>query len=45
MYRGIAPFVARQTAEDKAHNVKGSFTVRIPVLQTKDVKVNWWIIN
>jgi hypothetical protein len=42
---GITPFIARQTAEDKVHSVKGSFTVRIPVLQTKDVKVNWWIIN
>ncbi len=42
---GITPFVARQTAEDKENNIKGSFTVRIPVLQTKDVKVNWWIIN
>ncbi|MEK7604898.1 MAG: hypothetical protein AAB478_00020 [Patescibacteria group bacterium] len=42
---GVAPFIARQTAEDKAHGVKGSFTIRIPVLQPRDVRVNWWIVN
>lgn len=42
---GIAPFIARQTAEDKIHAIKGSFTIRIPVLQPRDIKVNWWIVN
>lgn len=42
---GVTPFVARQTAEDKAHGIQGSFTIRIPVFQSKDVKVNWWIVN
>ncbi|MBI5044763.1 MAG: tail fiber domain-containing protein, partial [Candidatus Levybacteria bacterium] len=42
---GVTPFIARQTAENPSTGVKGSFTIRIPVLQNKDIKVNWWIIN
>lgn len=42
---GVTPYIARQTAEDAENGIKGSFTIRIPVLQTSDVKVNWWIIN
>jgi hypothetical protein len=42
---GVTPYIARQTAEDAKNGIKGSFTIRIPVLQTSDVKVNWWIVN
>jgi hypothetical protein len=42
---GVVPFVARQTAEDKAHNVKGSFTIQVPVTSPLEINVNWWIIN
>ncbi len=42
---GVAPFIARQTAENPTTHTKGSFTIRIPILQPRDVKVNWWIVN
>lgn len=41
--QGLTPYVARQTAEDR--NGKASFTIQIPSTATKDIKVNWWIVN
>lgn len=38
----MTPYVARQTAqEDK----KGSFTIQVPNIASKDVTFNWWIVN
>lgn len=34
---GVTPYIARQT--DK------SFTIQIPYTVTRDIKLNWWIVN
>lgn len=34
---GVIPYIARQTAN--------SFTIQIPYAVTKDIKLNWWIVN
>ncbi len=43
--QGLTPYIARQTEEDPASNTKGSFTIQIPTPVTRDIKLNWWIIN
>ncbi len=35
--QGLTPYIARQTEKD--------FTIAIPYVVNKDIKVNWWIIN
>jgi len=35
--QGVTPYIARQT--------KDSFTIQIPHIATKDIKINWWIVN
>lgn len=35
--QGLTPYIARQKS--------GSFTIQIPFSATKDIKVNWWIVN
>jgi site-specific recombinase XerD len=42
---GLTPYIARQSAEDKEHNSKGSFTIQLPDRAPADIKVNWWIVN
>jgi len=42
---GTTPYLARQTAEDKTNNIRGSFTIQIPNRIYKDINVNWWIVN
>lgn len=34
---GVTPYIARQTTN--------SFTIQIPYAVTKDIKLNWWIVN
>jgi site-specific recombinase XerD len=34
---GVTPYIARQTED--------SFTIQIPSSVTKDIKLNWWIVN
>lgn len=34
---GVTPYIARQTED--------SFTIQIPYPVTKDIKLNWWIVN
>ncbi len=41
----LTPYIARQTAEDPLQGTKGSFTIQIPSAISKDIKVNWWIVN
>jgi site-specific recombinase XerD len=42
---GLTPYIARQTIEDREKNSRGSFTIQVSKPTTKDIKVNWWIIN
>ena len=42
---GLTPYIARQAPEDQKKNTKGSFTIQVTKATTKDIKVNWWIIN
>ena len=35
--QGLIPYIARQTEKD--------FTIAIPYVVNKDIKINWWIIN
>lgn len=49
---GLTPYIARQVAELKPREDQslpagrqGSFTIQITRPTTKDIKVNWWIIN
>lgn len=39
------PYLARQVTEDPTYNIKGSFTVQIPVASNEEVQYNWWIVN
>ncbi len=39
------PYLSRQVPEDPNYNIKGSFTVQIPVITSEEVQFNWWIIN
>ncbi len=43
--QGLTPYIARQTAENLTTNTKASFTIAIPYSISKDIKLNWWIIN
>lgn len=38
----MTPYVARQTAQEDG---KGSFTIQIPNIVSKDITFNWWIVN
>lgn len=49
---GLTPYIARQTAEippgeDKSLPAgrQGSFTIQIPSSISRDIKINWWIVN
>ncbi|MBI4084381.1 MAG: tail fiber domain-containing protein [Candidatus Levybacteria bacterium] len=42
---GLTPYIARQTAESPEKGKKGSFTIQIPSSISKDIKINWWIVN
>ncbi len=42
---GLTPYIARQTAEDPENGTSGSFTIQIPSSISKDIKINWWIVN
>lgn len=35
--QGVTPYIARQT--------NNSFTIQIPHSVTKDIKINWWVVN
>ncbi len=39
------PYLSRQTPEDAANNIPGSFTIQIPAIYSEDIQFNWWIIN
>ena len=41
----VTPYLARQTAADPTKGIQGSFTVAVPVMMTKDIDFNWWIVN
>jgi hypothetical protein len=43
--QGQSPYIARQTEENPGQKIKGSFTIQIPEAVTKDIKINWWIVN
>jgi site-specific recombinase XerD len=43
--QGVTPYIARQTIHDNATGSRGSFTIQIPRFVSKDIKMNWWIIN
>ena len=43
--QGLTPYIARQTEENPSQKIKGSFSIQIPTTLTKDIKVNWWIVN
>jgi hypothetical protein len=48
--QGVTPYVSRQTAEDPDGLLgngptHGSFTIEIPNNISKDIKLNWWIVN
>lgn len=39
------PYVARQTSEDKAVGILGSFTIEVQKRVSKGITLNWWIVN
>ncbi len=39
------PYLSRQTPEDSANEIPGSFTVQIPLETSEDILFNWWIVN
>jgi site-specific recombinase XerD len=43
--QGLTPYVARQTEANPKTNTKASFTIQIPYPTSKNIKINWWIIN
>jgi hypothetical protein len=43
--QNVTPYIARQTIQDNATGSRGSFTIQIPRFVSKDIKLNWWIIN
>jgi site-specific recombinase XerD len=43
--QNVTPYIARQTMQDNATGSRGSFTIQIPRFVSKDIKLNWWIIN
>lgn len=43
--QGQTPYIARQTAPDSNNSIPGSFTIEIPNPITKDITLNWWIVN
>lgn len=43
--QGVIPYVSRQTEEKPEKESVGSFTIEINKTVTKEIKVNWWIVN
>ncbi len=43
--QGVIPYVARQTTNDPDNNNKSSFTIQISTPTSKNINVNWWIVN
>jgi hypothetical protein len=41
--QGQTPYVARQVAQTS--NTKGSFTIQISKRVSKNIILNWWIVN
>lgn len=41
----FVPYLSRQVPEDLSYNIKGSFTVQIPMITNEEIQFNWWIIN
>jgi site-specific recombinase XerD len=42
---GVTPYIARQTSTNSKQGTIGSFTIQIPNSVTKDIELNWWIVN